>query len=442
MSLEKDARLGPYEILCPLGAGGMGEVYKARDTRLGRDVAVKVLPAEFTADPERLRRFEQEARAAAALNHPNILVLHDMGTHEGSPFIVTELLEGATLRERLRGGPLLLANAVDFGLQIAKGLAAAHEKGIVHRDLKPENLFVTKDGHVKILDFGLARLRPEADGSPPQSQAPTSDSPTRAGSILGTPGYMAPEQARGLPCDFRTDIFAFGAVLYEMLAGERAFTGETNTDVTVAILTKEPPPLAKEVPPSLDRVLRRCLEKRPDDRFSSARDLAFALEAGTQSGEALRDRESLARLAALRRWGAALLAVLLIALVAGGLLAWKPWRAMSTPTGVAAGGAPSLVALPCKVFGAPEAAYLADAVPNTISTLLGEVTGLDTRIPPTSVEVEAVQGDLGKIASAYGVQALVVSTVTVEGDHLLFNVQLADAKTRKVRWSHQYQGSR
>jgi len=288
MGLSNGQRLGPYEILAPIGAGGMGEVYKARDTRLGRDVAIKVLPAGFAADPERLRRFEQEARATAALDHPNILAVFDIGTHEGTPYIVEQLLEGETLRERLRGGPLPPGKAVDFGVQIAQGLAAAHGKGIVHRDLKPENLFITEDGRIKILDFGLARLRaPETPQPEGRSEAATADSPTREGRILGTPGYMSPEQVRGKPVDARTDIFAFGVVLYEMLSGNRAFEGDTAADTQAAILTKDPSPLPPITPASLDRVVRRCIEKRPEDRFSSAHDLAFALEAVSGSGAAI-----------------------------------------------------------------------------------------------------------------------------------------------------------
>lgn len=285
MTLSPGTRLGPYEILSPLGAGGMGEVYRARDTRLGRDVAVKVLPAEFAQDPKRLRRFEQEARAAAALNHPNILVLHDLGTHEGAPYIVTELLEGESLRQRLQGGPLPPAKAVEFGVQIAKGLAAAHEKGIVHRDLKPENLFVTKDGRIKILDFGLAKLlgcqAPVGAGGSVDSL--TKDAPTEAGRVMGTVGYMSPEQVRGKAADARSDVFSFGVVLYEMLSGRRAFRGATTSDVLAAILTRDPEPLPSVTPVVLDRIVSRCLERRPEERFSSARDLAFALEASSGS---------------------------------------------------------------------------------------------------------------------------------------------------------------
>ena len=311
MSLSAGTKLGPYEILVPLGAGGMGEVYRARDTRLGRDVAVKVLPPEFASDPERLRRFEQEARATAALDHPNILAVYDIGTHEGTAYIVEQLLEGESLRQRLHGGPLPPAKAVEFGIQIAQGLAAAHEKAIVHRDLKPGNLFITKEGRIKILDFGLARLRQQEPLEPQgQSEATTADSPTREGKVFGTPGYMAPEQVRGKYVDARTDLFAFGCMLYEMVTGKKAFTGSTYTDIAASILKEEPPDLqvtGKPVPPELERIIRRCLEKLPEHRFQSARDLAFSLEgvftascsavAITSSRLTPRLRESLLRIA-------------------------------------------------------------------------------------------------------------------------------------------------
>ena len=213
MTLPAGVRLGPYEILAPLGAGGMGEVYRARDPRLGREVAVKVLRDQTSDDPERLRRFEQEAKAAGALNHPNLLSVHDVGAHEGAPYLVFELLQGSTLREMLGSGPLPLRKAIDYGVQIARGLAAAHDKGIVHRDLKPENVFVTEDGRVKILDFGLAKLRPILDPAAAQSALETASAVTEAGTLLGTVGYMSPEQVSGLPADTRSDIFSLGSVL-------------------------------------------------------------------------------------------------------------------------------------------------------------------------------------------------------------------------------------
>jgi len=255
----------------------MGEVYRARDLRLHRDVAVKVLPASFASDPDRLRRFEQEATAAAALNHPNILAVYQMGTYEGAPYLVAELLEGGTLREEIMRDPVAIRRVSDYGTQIARGLAAAHEKGIVHRDLKPENLFVTKDGHVKILDFGLAKLTQPQLGS--ESSAPTVEGvATDAGVVMGTAGYMAPEQVRGHVADHRADIFAFGAILYEMLAGKRAFQKSTSAETMTAILKEDPPGISQIVPatpPALQRVVHRCLEKNPERRFQSASDLAF-----------------------------------------------------------------------------------------------------------------------------------------------------------------------
>jgi WD40 repeat protein len=282
-SFTPGQRIGPYEVLGTLGAGGMGEVYKARDPRLGREVAIKVLPASFARDPERLRRFLQEARAAGSLNHPSILTVFDIGTDIETPYIVTELLEGLSLRDRLADGPLGPRRATDTALLIAQGLAAAHEKGIVHRDLKPDNLFLTRSGHVKILDFGLAKLVQAAALEEGTSEAPTRvPDATTPGWILGTVGYMSPEQARGLPADGRSDIFSLGAILYEMVAGRRAFKGESPVETLSAIIREEPPELSISAPaasPALDRIVRRCLEKRPDDRFQSARDLAFALDA-------------------------------------------------------------------------------------------------------------------------------------------------------------------
>ncbi len=288
MSLAPGTRVGVYEIVGPLGVGGMGEVYRARDPRLGRDVAIKVLPAAFAADPERLQRFEQEARAAAALNHPNILAVHDIGQHAGAPFIVSELLEGETLRERLHGGALPARKAIEYGVQIAQGLAAAHEKGIVHRDLKPENLFVTEDGRVKILDFGLAKLTQVEPPSASLSVLPTAAPDTLPGMVLGTIGYMAPEQVRGHTADHRSDTFALGTILYEILAGQRAFRGETGIDTMTAILKEDPPdlPIAeRQIPPVLARIVERCLEKNPAARFQSTRDLAFALESLSSHSE-------------------------------------------------------------------------------------------------------------------------------------------------------------
>jgi eukaryotic-like serine/threonine-protein kinase len=285
VSLSKGARLGPYEILAPLGAGGMGEVYKARDTRLGRAVAVKVLPERLAQDADALARFEREAKAVAALSHPNILALHDVGREGSVAYAVMELLEGETLRDALASGPLSPRRATDYGIQIAMGLAAAHEKGIVHRDLKPDNVFVTADDRIKILDFGLAK--PNAAAEPGnETQSPTVSGYTEPGKVMGTVGYMSPEQVRGLAVDQRSDIFSFGSVLYEMLAGRRPFQRETAAETMTAILKEESPDPAGgngNVSPALATVVRHCLEKKPEKRFQSARDLAFALETSTAS---------------------------------------------------------------------------------------------------------------------------------------------------------------
>ncbi len=322
MALSPGTKLGPYEIQSPLGAGGMGEVYRARDTRLDRMVAVKVLPSSFAADADRLQRFEREARSVAALNHPNILAVHDIGTHDGAPYMVCELLEGETLRERLQGGVLSSRKAVEIAVQIAHGLAAAYDKGIIHRDLKPENIFLTKDGRVKILDFGLAKMA--RAGSEPNSSVQTLTSAdislTEAGQVLGTAGYMSPEQVRGLVIDHRSDIFVFGSILFEMLSGQRAFRRDTAAETMTAILKEDLPELTelnRSISPSLDRIVRHCLEKNPDQRFQSARDLAFDLEALSPTSSSTMGKVAQPTAAQRVRHFQPLLVVLLVALAAG-----------------------------------------------------------------------------------------------------------------------------
>ncbi len=310
MALAAGAKVDGYEVLGLLGAGGMGEVYRARDPVLKRDVAIKVLPPFVAKDPDRLWRFEQEAQAAAALNHPNILAIYRFGVFEGAPYLVSELLVGETLRQQLRHGPMSLRRAVDMGVQIAHGLAAAHDKGIVHRDLKPENLFVTKEGRIKILDFGLAKLmQPQQPQADKDDSTPTQTYQTDPGSVMGTAGYMSPEMVRGELVDHRTDIFAFGAVLYEMLAGKRAFQHSTSAETMTAILREDPPSvsqIARNATPGLQRVVHRCLEKNPERRFQSSSDLAFALEALSDSGisspSAVQGREPRGRRKALAWW--------------------------------------------------------------------------------------------------------------------------------------------
>src|SRR5580692_10549477 len=335
MALVSGTKLGPFEIQSPLGAGGMGEVYRAQDTRLGRDVAVKVLPQSFASDTDRLRRFEQEARAVAALNHPNILAVHDIGSQDGIRYIVTELLDGRTLREQLNDGALPLRKALDYARQISDGLAAAHSRGIVHRDLKPENIFCTKDGRVKILDFGLAKqnLLPAAQELASMSGATMPHVMTEPGQVMGTVGYMSPEQVRGAQTDPRSDLFSFGAILYEMLSGQRAFKRDTSAETMTAILKEEPPELTRTNPsisPGLERIVHRCLEKEPAQRFQSASDLGFAIEAlsGTTKSVAI-------PAAAQRsgRWGImALAAAVPVALLAGWLARSAAIAPRSNPT--------------------------------------------------------------------------------------------------------------
>lgn len=333
MTLEPNTRLGPYEILSHIGAGGMGEVYRARDGRLGRDVAIKILPATYTDSDERLSRFEQEARAAGVLNHPNVVAVYDVGQHDGAPYVVTELLEGETLRDKLRTGALTPRRAVDFAVQVARGLAAAHEKGIIHRDVKPENLFVTNDGRVKILDFGLAKVQPEIPVGADSAVA-TLRAPTNPGVVMGTVGYMSPEQVRGLTVDHRTDIFSLGAVIYEMLTGRRAFHGDSAIEIMNSILKEEPPEITSligAVPLGLDRIVRHCIEKQPDARFQSASDLAFDLEAQSLYSGSLTSAARPARRWNPRRMWPVVAALALIAALVTGLVAGRTAFAPEAP---------------------------------------------------------------------------------------------------------------
>ncbi len=311
--------LGHYRILQKIGSGGMGDVYRARDSRLDRDVAIKILRPASASDPDRLRRFEQEARAAAALTHPNIVAIYDIGIHEGSQYIVSEMLEGETLRQKLIAGPLSVRACTDYGRQIANGLVAAHEKRIIHRDLKPENLFITRDGQVKILDFGIAKLT--AQEAEDNSDLVSMTTQTKVGTVLGTVGYMSPEQLRGKPVDHRSDIFSLGAILYEMLSGVRAFRGETEVDTMMAVLNADPKELTatrENIPVVFEQVVQRCLEKDPENRFQTARDLAFAL--GTVSGttssrQILVARTSWAKIRRHVPWAVAVVALLIVGMI-------------------------------------------------------------------------------------------------------------------------------
>jgi eukaryotic-like serine/threonine-protein kinase len=420
----------------------MGEVYRARDTRLGREVAVKVLPPAFSADAERLRRFEQEARAASALNHPNILTIHDIGEQGESPYVVSELLEGHTLRELLTTAVFSPRKAVGCAIQIAHGLAAAHEKGIVHRDLKPENVFVTEDGRVKILDFGLAKLtRPEAGGDP-MTKAPTQPAGTEPGVVMGTVGYMSPEQVRGQAADHRSDIFAFGAVLYEMLTGERAFRGDTAVETMNAILKEEPPELSRsrtEVTPTLDRIVRRCLEKSPAERFQSARDLGFALgEAASlpsMAGVAASSSAKRRRAAAAIALGGALVLLvgILIASNAGGL------RDRLRPA-AASGRIRSLAVLPLTNFSRdPEQEYFADGMTEELITDLAQIASLRVISRTSIMAYKGTKKSLPQIGRELKVDGVLEGSVERAGNRVRITAQLIEAATDHHLWAKSYE---
>jgi Tol biopolymer transport system component/serine/threonine protein kinase len=334
MSLAAGTFLGPYEIRGLVGAGGMGEVYRARDARLDRDVAIKILPAGSLENPRRRALFEQEVAAVGRLNHPNVLAVHDTGEHQGSPYLVTELLEGETLAQRIAQGVLPPRRALEYGLQIAHGLAAAHDRGIIHRDLKPANVFLTKDGRVKILDFGLAKRAVDDIAETAPSLNPA-DAASKAESIAGTVGYMAPEQLNGRPVDGRTDIFALGAVLYEMLAGRRAFLGRSTAETIMAALTSDPPDLRQvrpDLPIAIDRIVARCLEKRPEDRFQSATDVAFAIEAiASLAGSTSATLRPLGHLRFRLRWPRRPTVVAFASGLGAAALIWFGWTMRPSP---------------------------------------------------------------------------------------------------------------
>jgi serine/threonine protein kinase/tetratricopeptide (TPR) repeat protein len=444
--LAASSRLGPYEIVALLGAGGMGEVYRARDTRLGREVAVKVLPEAFASNPERQACFEREARAVAALSHPNILAIHDYGTHGAVTYAVMELLEGETLRGRLARGPLPWREAVEVGAAVAEGLAAAHAKGVVHRDLKPENLFLTADGRVKILDFGLARVTPLPD---PQSETgPYEPAETGAGTVMGTVGYMSPEQVRGQPADARSDVFSFGYVLYEMATGRRAFQRETAAETMTAILHDDPPDPAssgRPVPAELGRLIRQCLAKTPSQRLQSARDLALALRTTATD-------PSLYRLAVRRPRSRLLVGIGVAVLLIGvaGTSAYFLTRG-GKPSGPVTPAAETeavdaIAVLPFVYTGAdPNTAILSETLAEHISDSLRQVGRHDLKIrPPSSVSRYARQRpDTVTIGQELNVPLIVTGTLRQLGDDLTITVEVVDAREDNLRWrSKPYSGKR
>lgn len=432
--------LGPYEVLAPIASGAMGEVWRARDTRLEREVAVKVLPPEVSLDPDRRARFEREARAVAALSHPNILTLFDFGRSGGVTYAVSELLDGETLRERLRRGVPSMSDAIDYAAQVARALAATHEKGIVHRDLKPDNVFVTADGPVKLLDFGIASSRRLEDGI---------GGDTGPGTVIGTPGYMSPEQARGQATDGRSDIFSLGCVLYEMLAGRRAFDGETGTETLAAVLRDEPPPLllagGDAAPPALRRVVQRCLEKNPDERFQSARDLAVDLESLEDPGRQQPDAARLGSVA--RRWRLAGAAGIVVAVLTAVVWTARPGRAPSSAPGVDAPAAGSsrlmLAVLPFESIGGdPVQQRFADGMTEEMITVLGRASPerLGVIARTSSMQFKGQTTSVEAVGRTFGVGYLVEGSVRREGDQVRIAAKLIQVKDQAQLWSDSFDG--
>jgi TolB-like protein/Tfp pilus assembly protein PilF len=428
VSLTAGSKLGPYEVLAPIGAGGMGEVYRARDERLKRDVAIKVLPQSLAGDPEALARFEREALAVAALSHPNILAIHDFGTQDGISYAVMELLEGETLRGKLDAGPIPQRQAVDYALQVAKGLTAAHEKGVVHRDLKPENLFISRDGHLKILDFGLAkREAPVAPGE--ETSAPTASGHTQPGTVLGTVGYMSPEQVRGLSVDHRSDIFSFGAILYELLSGKRAFKGDTAADTMAAIMKEEPPELSesgRNISPALDHIVRHCLKKDRDHRFQSARDIAFALgEASSGSAAAPAALQPPLRLRASRP----LLWAVGVAALAAAVLWLRP----------RAGTIDSLAVLPfVNAGGDPNAEYLSDGITESLINTVSQIPGIRVVSRASAFHYKGKDVGAKTVGRELGVRAVLTGRIVQRGDGLSIRAELVDARDDTHLWGEEY----
>ncbi|MGE5813766.1 MAG: protein kinase domain-containing protein, partial [Acidobacteriota bacterium] len=436
MALGAGARLGPYEILGLIGAGGMGEIYKARDTRLDRTVAIKVLPSDLSNDRERRARFEREAKAVAALSHPNILAIHDFGTHEDVAYAVMELLEGTTLRNRLESGALPQKEAIEFARQIANGLSAAHEKGIVHRDLKPENLVVTDDGHVKILDFGLAKKTTSTPGE--ATHATTGDlSLTNDGTVLGTPGYMSPEQVRGHAVDRRSDIFSFGAILYEMVTGERAFRRQTAADTLAAILKEEPPgpsESGRSIPTALVSIVKHCLEKSAERRFQSARDIAFALQ--EIANGSLTDVSQVAAAPAGRK--RKLLVPLTVSAVvlltaAAALLNRRPAAPLVTDR-------PSIAVLPfTNLSSDKDQEYFSDGLSEELMGLLAKVQQLHVVGHTSSFAFKGTHEDLATIGRKLHVATVLEGSVRRSGDDLRVSTRLVNVADGYQMWAETYE---
>ncbi len=435
MSLVPGSFVGEYEILAPLGAGGMGEVYRARDPKLRRQVAIKVLPAALAADADRIARFEREAHAVAALSHPNILAIYDFGTDRGITYAVMELLDGHSLRDAIGTSPMPGWKAIDYATQIARGLEAAHARGIVHRDLKPENVFVSTAGHVKILDFGLAANRAPTHAETSDTETATVEGATAAGAIMGTAGYMSPEQVRGELVDHRSDIFSFGCVVYEMLSGTRAFQGKTSIDTLHAILHSEPRDLSTlaDVPHTLVRIVGRSLEKAPAARFQTASDLVFALSAvGTTPEESPRARP---------RYVAAIIALVLLSAVAAWLLR-RPSSTDSaaTPPAAAALAPRGIAVLPFENLGATDQAYFAAGLTEEVTLQIAKISALRVMSRAAVARFKGGAAELPAMTRELRIGAVLTGSVRHADNRVRVGVQLLAAPSGETMWSEQYDG--
>ncbi len=435
-AMEPGGQIDHFRIDKLLGRGGMGEVFLATDLKLNRLIALKLLRKEISEDKVSAGRFRREALAASALSHPNICNVYDIGESNGRMYIAMEYIEEMSLVERIRDGPVETQEAIEIGIQIADALEEARKKNIVHRDIKSSNILLTNRKQVKLLDFGLAKMM---ESSAELSHLSTETRLTESGILMGTVSYMSPEQALGHSVDHRSDIFSFGVVLYEMLTARLPFSGSTQTEVIDAVLHKDPPPISRfneKVPDALTRVIQKMLHKDVEERYQSVHEVWSDLR--HVRGESVPVLQSSKPARPKRKQIFVAVALIAVIVAAALFILQRKNSNQSLPISHIS----SIVALPCKVYGASDVGYLTDAVPSTLSTLLGQVDGLETKMPPSSVEVDRVNGDMNKIADAYNVNAFVVSSITAEADRLTINLQLIEPRSRRVLWSSQYEGTR